>query len=76
MVASSRGDRVLLETTWNRRPRIPESRSRCRDEFVDDPLGDADRVGVRQPEDEVFEAGVDGVADRVAGDVGLVVGDR
>src|ERR1700682_1522652 len=46
------------------------------DEFVDDPLGDADRVGVRKPEDDVRESGLDGVADRIAGDVGLVVRNR
>ena len=50
-----------------------ESRSRCGDEFVDDPLGDADGVGVGQREDEVLEAGVDGAADGIAGDVGIVV---
>jgi hypothetical protein len=50
-----------------------ESRSRFGDEFVDDPLRDADGVRVRQPEDEVLEAGVDGTADRVSSDVGLVI---
>ncbi|MDQ1426133.1 MAG: hypothetical protein QOD72_3631 [Acidimicrobiaceae bacterium] len=53
-----------------------ESRSGCGNEFVDNPLGDADRVGARQPEHEVTEAGVEGLADRVAGGRGLVVGDR
>jgi hypothetical protein len=33
------------------------------DEFVDHPLGDADRVGVRKPEDDVRESCLDGVAD-------------
>lgn len=48
----------------------------CGDEFVDDPLGGANRVGVGQPKDEVLEAGVDGATDGVPRDVGLVVGDR
>lgn len=46
------------------------------DEFVDDLLGHADRVGVRKPEDDVRESCLDGVADNIAGDVGLVVGNR
>src|SRR5258705_137531 len=41
--------------------------SGCGDEFVDDPLGDADRVRVRKAEDDVLEPGLDGVADCIAG---------
>jgi hypothetical protein len=46
------------------------------DEFVDDPLGGADRVGIGEPKDEVLEASVDGASDGVPGDGGLVVRDR
>jgi hypothetical protein len=60
-----------------RRQRRPRgSRSRGVDEFVGDPRSDAVRVRVLQPEHDVREAGGDGAVDRIAGDVGSVVGHR
>lgn len=45
------------------------------DELIGDPPHNADGVGRRQPEDDVPEARVDRVADRVPGGARLLVGD-
>ena len=47
--------------------REPRGARRPRDELVGDPLRDVGRVGRRQSEDDVLEAGVDRLADRVPG---------
>ena len=45
------------------------------DEFVSDPLCDVGGIGCRQSQDDVREASVERLADRVLGAAGLVVGD-
>jgi len=75
--ALARARRDPLERNVDRQTDVPRGSRSCGvDEFVGDPRSDAVRVRVRQPEHDVREAGGDGAVDRIAGDVGSVVGHR
>src|SRR5258706_790070 len=68
------------------RPPVPRDRSpsergypalgRRDDDLLGDPPCDVGGVGRWQPQDDVLEAGGDGLTDRAPGGAGLVVGER
>lgn len=75
--ALARARRDLLERNVDRQTDVPRGSRSCGvDEFVGDPRSDTVRVRARQPEHNVREAGGDGAVDRIAGNVGSVVGHR